>query len=158
MSSNLSTSFPSASPSQFTSDFTSALRERVRAGELPAPLYAAVGLVSAAGESARQAPQRARELPAATWSSVRRQYAALALRGERELAEWQAQRILNERVQRYTPAAARVTVSARQAARRAATNPTVVDLRAASRKAGDRFRAGLQMPGAGAVGEAGLPG
>lgn len=140
------------------SNLTANISNRVRAGELPAPFYAVVGLASATSGSVRQAPKHVRELPPAVWTSIREQYEDLAIRGERELAQWQAQRVINARVQRYTPAAARATVSARGAARRAAANPSVVDLRAASRRAGDRFRTGMQMPGAGAVGEAGLSG
>ncbi len=54
-------------------------------------------------------------------------YTSLAGSGERAVAEYHAQRVLDERAKRFTesvtPAAARASVSARDAARRAAASP-----------------------------------
>ena len=56
------------------------------------------------------------------------QYSALAASGERALTQWHAERLLNERADRVaravTPGAARASVSAREAARKAAASPT----------------------------------
>jgi hypothetical protein len=66
-------------------------------------------------------------------------YDDLAGSGERAVAEWHAQRVLDERAERMarsvTPAAAKATVSARDAVRRAAASPTGQKAAAAGRRA-----------------------
>lgn len=67
------------------------------------------------------------------------EYTALAGSGERAVAQWHAQRVLDERADRLvrtvTPAAARAGVSARDAARKAAASPTGQRIGAAGRRA-----------------------
>lgn len=67
------------------------------------------------------------------------EYATLASSGERAVAEWHAQRVLDERADRLrrtvTPTAARAGVSARDAARKAAASPTSQRIGAAGRRA-----------------------
>ena len=71
--------------------------------------------------------------------AVESEYAMLASSGERAVAEWHAQRVLDERADRLrrtvTPTAARAGVSARDAARKAAASPTSQRLGAAGRRA-----------------------
>ena len=67
------------------------------------------------------------------------EYAALASSGERAVAQWHAQRVLDQRADRLvrtvTPTAARAGVSARDAARKAAASPTGQRIGAAGRRA-----------------------
>jgi hypothetical protein len=66
-------------------------------------------------------------------------YEDLAGSGERAVAQWHAQRVLDERAERLTrsvtPTAAKATVSARDAVRRAAASPTGQKAAAAGRRA-----------------------
>jgi hypothetical protein len=108
------------------------------------------GAPAAAGRAAQEAWAQARALPLQARSAlagrvvdlrdgVAEHYGGLAGSGERAVAEWQAQRILDERAERLTrsvtPSAARATVSARDALRRASASPTGQRAAAASRRA-----------------------
>lgn len=94
---------------------------RERAESLPGGTLAAARRAPAAPAEARAALARVRGLLAD-------HYGSLADEGERAVARWHAERVLNDRADRmtrsFTPAAARATVSARDAARRAAASPT----------------------------------
>lgn len=66
-------------------------------------------------------------------------YEDLAGSGERAVAQWHAQRLMDERAERLTrsvtPKAAKATVSARDAVRKAAASPTAQKAAAAGRRA-----------------------
>ena len=103
-----------------------------------------------AATAARQAAERTAEIPGEARDQAKDQvidlrdtatsaYHALAASGERALTEWQAERALNRRAERMTrsvtPTAAKATVSARDAARRAAESPTGAKVREAGVRA-----------------------
>lgn len=103
----------------------------------------AANAVEAAWQRLRPAP---RTVPSAVAEQVVdlrdgavQQYRQWSLDGERAVAQWHAQRLLNERADRMTrsvtPFAARATVSARDAARTAAASPTAARLTEAGRRA-----------------------
>ncbi len=108
------------------------------------------GAPAAAAQAAQGGWAQARALPQQVRSAltgrvidlrddVAEHYDELAGSGERAVAEWHAQRILDERAERLarsvTPSAARATVSARDAVRRAAASPSGQRAAAAGRRA-----------------------
>jgi len=103
-----------------------------------------------ASAAVRQAAHRSSEVPGEARDQAKEQvidlrdtatsaYHALAAGGERALTEWQAERAMNRRAERVTrsvtPKAAKATVSARDAARRAAESPTGAKVRGAGVRA-----------------------
>ena len=108
------------------------------------------GAPAAAGQAATARLEQARGVPAQVRAvlservidlrdEAAEQYEDLAGSGERAVAQWHAQRVLDERAERLTrsvtPAAAKATVSARDAVRRAAASPTGQKATAARRRA-----------------------
>lgn len=151
------------------------IRDRFDADDIPPQAYALVGAALALRQRAAavlQAAGRVTALPGEVRrlpDHVRSNYASLAQEGERAVAHWHAERLLNERADRITramtPKAARATVSARDAARRAADSPTGQRLgdagRRARRSAGQAWRdylATVEETGAGQWGDAAVNG
>ena len=136
------------------------IRERYDAEDIPPQAYALVGATLvlrrrtvATLQTAAQAVNRISLLPADAAGALRSaqsapgeirsqlavRYGALSQEGQRAVATWHAERLLNDRADRITravtPGAARATVSARDAARRAAGSPTGQRIGEAGRRA-----------------------
>ena len=108
------------------------------------------GAPAAAGRAAKARWEQAREVPSRVRAVLSERvidlrddaaehYEDLAGSGERAVAQWHAQRVLDERAERFTrsvtPTAAKATVSARDAVRRAAASPTGQKAATAGRRA-----------------------
>lgn len=122
---------------------------------VPTPVFALVGVALQTKQAAARIPDqvtRAKDLSLTTAlqlgyearCAVADQYAQWARSGERALAQWHAERVLNARADRVsrsvTPAAARAAVSARDGARRVRGSKSRKRLVAARRAAAEAWR------------------
>ena len=124
-------------------DVSRSLTRRMLDGELPAPVYAVVGLVDEVSGQARQVVSAATAAPAGLASAALAQYSALVQRGQDRSIEIAAERAVRDRVSRFedrvAPAAARASVRVNE--RRKQWNNSRVSDRAATARARARAAA-----------------